>query len=169
MSIIQILIAITLIEVIIALFLFYKEIISFIFPDNYVKIIMIHFDLSIKEWIQKKSKDFAFKYGDINYKLYNKENPLENRGFFKKGRLTTFLYFQNNEFPIKPSNVELKPFDTNYKEMLKTEISGLWVEKPNALDFLQKNLLPILLALGLIIIIILIITKPAPTSIIQGG
>lgn len=140
-----------------------KEILSFFNPTDYIKVLMIQYDYSIKEWIENKKKNFSFKFGDKTYNIYNKENPLDNTTPFKKGRLNAYLYFQNNEYPIKPSIKEFRPPETDYKEMLKKDIDGLWVEQPSVYDFLQKNLIPILIIIGIVIIVVVIVTRPAPT------
>lgn len=63
---------------------------------------------------------------------------------------------------------EFKPQETEYKEMLKKDIDGLWVEQASLYDFLQKNLVPILIIIGIVIIVVVIVTRPAPAPIMGG-
>jgi hypothetical protein len=87
-------------EIAIMFFIFYKEILSFFFPDDWIYVIMIMKDTSIKTmFVKVKGKsDFVFKGGIY---VWGK------KGVHKKSKLNCYFYKEGVSQPIELEDLKV--------------------------------------------------------------
>lgn len=157
---------------------FWKDIMSFIFPDKWVSVTMLELDNNVLNWLQKKKNSLTFDFKGGTYNLFhvkykdgivtdNEGNdiktrtPINNNTLYKEGRLNKFFYVEGQYNPFDYRSISVST-DTYMKNLiLDAKLSDMMNVDDNFSEELIRKY-------GIYILIAFIITILALSRIFGG-
>lgn len=147
-----------------------KQIMSFLYPNNWVYIEMLELDNSISEWIEKKNPDLRFQFNEGYYNMYHqsvKENgdPKVNPAIYRDGRLAKFFFHEGFSDPLDFRQGKISGNPQISRQLETLEVSKLFEDNKNiAQEFFKKYGLVIM---GIILIMVLYLIFKKPEQVVQ--
>lgn len=129
----------------------YHEIMSFFFPDNYFKSIMVESDNNIRIKLMKKGKTKSFVFNKGLYLLSG--SPL-----YILKRLGCFVHKEGNENPIDLKLIRATGNPELNNIIINQQVDGLWYEKDETMNVI-KNVIIGVLGIAILVIIVVAFIK----------
>lgn len=133
----------------------YKEIMSFLKPQNWAEITMIESDNNISRWLQKKNSDLRFTFNEGLYNMFDTDP--RNSNVYRKGRLSAFIFAEGIANPLNiKSNEKFTSLPQMTKQFKMIDITKLWSsDNSGFMELINKYGIILLLGvLGIIIVIL---------------
>lgn len=166
MNLITLFVTIVFVFLVVLFIVLHKEIMSFFFPNDYLKITMKEHDRKIRSWLMKKSPEKKFTFQKEIY--YTIDNTPDKSATSYSGRLTHYFFREGNKFPVsfgETSSLKSKIDD----EMLKLQLSKMWDEPKSSIEEFLAKYWWVLVIIGLILLAIIMTRQPAPVPLQATG
>lgn len=146
--------------VLIILILKRSDILSFIYPENWCKIIFLEKDNNVRFWLQKKNKQLNFEFNKGVYQMYE---TLQGN-VYRKGRINCMFYVEGCEFPINLRNINAVTNPQLLSQLKRVALSELFIEDKTPLQhFLEKYAIYIIFGFFVIVVIFIVTNRGGGT------
>ncbi len=141
--------------------LFSKQIMSFIQPGKWLKLIILEKDNNIKSRLIKKGKQNTFNFKKGMYNLFYGESK---SSVYRIGRLGCFVYVEDNENPVDLREIKATGNPLLNTMIINQRVDELWYETNDQRDLIVKIIIGVLIV-GVVILIAMAFIKGQNPSV----
>lgn len=143
-----------LLILIVFFFIFKDHIMSFFYPENFIKIEFLNLDNSIKQFLLKKPHDLKFQYKKGWYNLFDTSSKKKViNTIYREGRFSKAYYKEGNENQLDFRHLEITGNPQLDDEILKQKYDFLWTSDKSSLEkFLPYIIIGILIFIAIVLL-----------------